>query len=219
MMNPPPHASQPSGSPRAARSRAALIEAGLRLFAERPVDAVAIDEIVAAASVAKGTFFNHFADKHAFAASLAAEIRLEIEREVDRTNSGIADPVARLAGGMRVAAVFALSHRARTLVMLRADSGTTGAHHPLNAGVSRDIADAIAAGSAREAAANWGVLYWIGLCQALMIDIVGRELEREEAADALEALALMGLSGLGAAPDAAAAAARHARAALLAPGV
>jgi AcrR family transcriptional regulator len=215
-MNRTSQASQPSSSPRAARSRAALIKAGLRLFAERPVDAVAIDEIVAAASVAKGTFFNHFADKHAFAASLATEIRLEIEREVDKANSGVADPVARLAGGMRVAAMFALSHRARTLVMLRADSGTTGAHHPLNAGVSRDIADAIAAGSAREAAASWGVLYWIGLCQALIIDIVRRELGREEAAEALAALALMGLSGLGASAAVAAAAAEHAREALLA---
>lgn len=214
-MNLAPTSSPPSGSPRAARSRAALIAAGLRLFAERPVDAVAVDEIVAAAGVAKGTFFNHFADKHAFAASLAGEIRLEIEREVDAANAGITDPVVRLAGGMRVAAGFALAHRARAMVMLRADAGTTGARHPLNAGVSRDIADAIAAGAARAEAGDWGVLYWIGLCQTLMIDIVRRELGRVEAAEALGAMALMGLTGLGAPEAKATTVSQHAREALL----
>ncbi|MDE2562849.1 MAG: helix-turn-helix transcriptional regulator [Sphingomonadales bacterium] len=211
--------SSPSpGSPRAARSRAALIAAGLRLFAERPVDAVSVDEIVAAAGVAKGTFFNHFADKHAFAASLAAEIRLEIERGVDAANAGVADPLARLAGGMRVAAAFALAHRARTLVLLRANDGATGADHPLNAGVSRDLADAAAAGSARPEVEDWGVLYWVGLCQALMIDIVRRKLARKDAAEALAAMALMGLTGLGAFAEAAREAAGRARADLLGDG-
>lgn len=192
--------SRPSASPRAARSRAALIDAGLRLFAERPVDAVSVDEIVAAAGVAKGTFFNHFADKHAFAASLAAAIRLEIEQQVDEANDGETDPAYRLAGGMRVAAGFALTNRARTLVMLRADGGSTGAKHPLNAGVSRDLLDAIAAGAARPEAAEWGVLYWIGLCQALMTDIVRRELPPAEAGSALTAMILMGLTGIGTDP-------------------
>ncbi|WP_338468156.1 TetR/AcrR family transcriptional regulator [Novosphingobium sp. ZN18A2] len=199
-MNVTASSSRPAANPRAARSRAALIEAGLRLFAAKPVDAVSVDEIVAAAGVAKGTFFNHFDDKHAFAASLAAEIRLEIERQVDEANSGETDPAVRLAGGMRVAARFALTDRARTLVMLRADSGATGAKHPLNAGVSRDLLDAISAGAARPEAAEWGVLYWIGLCQALMTDIVRRGLSSAEAGSALTAMILMGLSGIGTDP-------------------
>ncbi|MEY4952880.1 MAG: hypothetical protein RL299_1304, partial [Pseudomonadota bacterium] len=43
--------------PRAARTRQALIEAGFELLAERPIDAVAIDEVVTRAGVAKGSFF------------------------------------------------------------------------------------------------------------------------------------------------------------------
>ena len=45
------------------RTRAALMRAGQVLFATRSVDAVSIDDIVAAAEVAKGSFYNHFPDK------------------------------------------------------------------------------------------------------------------------------------------------------------
>ncbi|MBA4051256.1 MAG: hypothetical protein C0472_05105, partial [Erythrobacter sp.] len=84
---------------RTGRTRAALIAAGLDLIASRPIDAIAIDELVAAAGVAKGSFFNHFADKHAFAEAVAAEVRAEVEAEVTRANAGRTDPVARIAGG------------------------------------------------------------------------------------------------------------------------
>ncbi|MBO6634516.1 MAG: helix-turn-helix transcriptional regulator, partial [Parvibaculum sp.] len=39
--------------------RAILIEASLRLFAQKGVDATTIDEIVTVAGVAKGTFYNY----------------------------------------------------------------------------------------------------------------------------------------------------------------
>lgn len=57
------------------RTRAALLEAGRRLFAARSVEAVTIDDIVAAADVAKGSFYNHFTDREALAREVAAEIR------------------------------------------------------------------------------------------------------------------------------------------------
>jgi AcrR family transcriptional regulator len=186
--------------PRASRTRDALLQAGLRLFAEKPVDAIPIDEIVAAAGVAKGSFFNHFADKKAFAAALAAQIRAEIESEVEAANRTLADPIARLAGGMRVAATFALFNRVRTRVLLRANEGPNDARHPLNAGVSRDVMAAVTSGSAGPYAADWGVLYWLGLCQALMTDIARRDLAAPEAARALSAMLAMGLIGIGADP-------------------
>jgi AcrR family transcriptional regulator len=40
-------------NPRTERTRAALIAAGRRLFSERPVDAVTVDDIVQAAEVGK----------------------------------------------------------------------------------------------------------------------------------------------------------------------
>ena len=118
-------AAQPVLSPRAARTRAALISAGFDLLAEKPIDAIPIDEVVAKAAVAKGSFFNHFADKQAFAEAIATEVRLELEDQIARANNGIADPIERIAGGMRVGAEFALSNPKRTAVLLRSHGSST----------------------------------------------------------------------------------------------
>jgi AcrR family transcriptional regulator len=184
-------------SPRIRRTRAALIAAGLDLLAARPIDAIAIDEVVAAAGVAKGSFFNHFADKHAFAAAVAAEVRAEVEGEVTRANAGLADPVARMAGGMAVAADFALRQPARARVLLRDQSVAAAADHPLNRGLREDIAAALAAGHLRPEAATSGLAYWLALCQVVMIVMVETHPPRAEAAARLEEMLAMGLTGLG----------------------
>lgn len=88
--------------PRAARTRRAMLDAGFELLAERPIDAIAIDEVVARAGVAKGSFFNHFTDKPGFAGAIAAEVRLELEERVTDANAGVEDRAAagwRDAGG------------------------------------------------------------------------------------------------------------------------
>ena len=101
----------PSENPRAQRTRSALLAAGLELLAERPIDAIAIDELVLRAGVAKGSFFNHFADKCGFAAAVAQHVRAALEVRVGAANAAEGDPVMRLAGGMRVGIEFALEDR------------------------------------------------------------------------------------------------------------
>jgi AcrR family transcriptional regulator len=54
----------------AARNRAAVLEAAARLFAERGVAAVSMDQVAAAAGVGKGTLFRRFGDKSGLAAAL-----------------------------------------------------------------------------------------------------------------------------------------------------
>ncbi|GAA4607333.1 TetR/AcrR family transcriptional regulator [Actinoallomurus liliacearum] len=54
----------------AARNRTAVLEAAARLFAERGVDAVSMDQVAAAAGVGKGTLFRRFGDKSGLAAAL-----------------------------------------------------------------------------------------------------------------------------------------------------
>lgn len=54
----------------AARNRAAILEAAARLFAERGVEAVSMDQVAAAAGVGKGTLFRRFGDKSGLAAAL-----------------------------------------------------------------------------------------------------------------------------------------------------
>ena len=48
------------GRDRSARTRAELVAAARGLYAARPFDQVTVDDVVAAAGVAKGTFYVHF---------------------------------------------------------------------------------------------------------------------------------------------------------------
>jgi AcrR family transcriptional regulator len=184
-------------SPRAARTRAALLAAGFELLADRPIDAIAIDEVVARAGVAKGSFFNHFTDKPGFAAALGAEVRAQLEEHVSAANAGVTDPVARLAGGMRVAVQFALAERKRAIVMLRGLDAPTGRGHELNRGIRSDVEALATAGLARAEAVSSGVRYWLALCQVAMVNTIGREPLRSEAAERLREMLVLGLCGLG----------------------
>jgi AcrR family transcriptional regulator len=65
------------------------------------VDAISIDELVSAAGVAKGSFFNHFDEKAAYAAAIVAAIRCEFKHALASAKADISDPLARLSGGMR----------------------------------------------------------------------------------------------------------------------
>jgi len=188
---------QPELSPRAARTRAALVAAGFDLLAAKPVDAIPIDEVVATAGVAKGSFFNHFADKQAFAAALATEVRLELEGQVGRANDGIVDPIERIAGGMRVCATFAIDNPKRTAVLLRSAGSVTDRKHPLNKGVADDFDEAARLGLVRDEVKGSGVLYWLGLCQALMAHLGEGAREPAEAEARVREMQVLGLTGLG----------------------
>lgn len=184
-------------SPRAARTRGALLVAGFELLAERPIDAIAIDDIVARAGVAKGSFFNHFTDKAGFAAELGAAVRAELELLVGAANAKVSDPVERLAGGMRVALDFALTQRKRCIVMLRGLELSTGIDHHLNQGIRADIAAIAEAGLARPEAVRSGVRFWLGLCQIMQLNAIERALTRRDAAERLREMLVLGLTGLG----------------------
>lgn len=187
----------PALHPRAARTRAALLAAGFELLAERPIDAIAIDDIVSRAGVAKGSFFNHFTDKQGFAAAIGAAVRLELEARVGAANAGVTDPALRLAGGMRVAVDFALTERKRAIVMLRGLETSTGIDHDLNRGIRADIDALLAAGLARPEAARSGVRYWLGLCQIAQLNAIERRPGRADAAERLREMLVLGLTGLG----------------------
>ena len=204
----------PDLSPRAARTRAALIAAGFDLLAAKPIDAIPIDEVVALAGVAKGSFFNHFTDKQAFAEAIATDVRLQLEEQVGRANAGVADPIERIAGGMRIGAAFALSDPKRTTVLLRSHGSSTARANPLNKGLVEDIEAACAQGLLRPEAQGSGVLFWLGLCQILMINLVERRPDLAGAQRRTREMIMLGLSGLGIDTARAAALADHAAARL-----
>ena len=66
----------------AARNRAAVLEAAARLFAERGVEAVSMDQVAAAAGVGKGTLFRQFGDKSGLAAALLDARELVLQEAI-----------------------------------------------------------------------------------------------------------------------------------------
>lgn len=183
---------------RATRTRNALLDAGFELLADRSVEAIPIDDLISAAGVGKGSFFNHFGDKDGFKAAIAIQIRGEIEAKIGQANAGVEDPLERLAGGMREVTDYALRNRSRTIVLLRMNSGATTKDYPLNEGVVADIEACRAAGLIKAESTEMAVLYWLGLCVALITFVVENSLSRASSAAKLRHMTTLGLTGLGA---------------------
>jgi AcrR family transcriptional regulator len=124
---------------RLARTRAALLHAGRVLLAQRDVDALSVDEIVDAADVAKGSFYNHFADKDVFAREIGAAVRRQAEVAVAKANVDVADPALGLARALCVFVRFAIEHRDSAQLLWRLNSGATMADAPVNRSLRADV--------------------------------------------------------------------------------
>jgi AcrR family transcriptional regulator len=125
-----------------ARTRAALLQAGRRLLADRTIDALSVDEIVTTADVAKGSFYNHFHDKEVFAREIGAEVRREAEQAVAEANRNITDPALRLARAVCVFVDFAITRPDSAQVLWRLNSRATMADAPINHELRNELARA-----------------------------------------------------------------------------
>ncbi|MBB5956750.1 AcrR family transcriptional regulator [Saccharothrix tamanrassetensis] len=66
----------------AVRNRAKVLEAAGRLFAERGVESVTMDDVAAAAGVGKGTLYRHFGDKSGLATALLDQRETELQKGI-----------------------------------------------------------------------------------------------------------------------------------------
>jgi AcrR family transcriptional regulator len=147
---------------RRARTRAALLEAGLGLLALRNIDGISIDEIVAAADVAKGSFYNHFADKGVFARQIGAAVRGQAERLAAGANAAVTDPAERVARALCVFVRFATEHPDSARVLWRLNAGSTMADAPINRHLTEDLSRGIATRRFAAVDLEAGVLLVIG---------------------------------------------------------
>lgn len=147
---------------RRVRTRTALLAAGRRLLARRDIDGISVDEIVAAAEVAKGSFYNHFPDKGRFARAIGATVRRQVEQAVATVNAQVDDPAAVLARGLCVFVDFATEHPDSAQVLWRLNPGATMAEAPVNRMLREDVARGIRAGRFAGIDVEVGVLLVIG---------------------------------------------------------
>ena len=150
---------------RRAKTRQALIDAGFRLLAQRPLDAISIDEFVREANVAKGSFYNHFDDKEALAHALASAARLDIERAVGEANRGVEDPARRVVRALCVVVRQAILDPERASVLLTVTAQAPFGSAPLNKGVLDDVSAGLVSGRFAVPTAEAGVLFVLGVAQ------------------------------------------------------
>ncbi len=92
---------EPRGARRKRETRSRLLEAALKLMAEKGMEGVAINEITEAADVGFGSFYNHFESKEAIYLALTDWVFEEFADTLDRIAGGLADPAEVIAVSVR----------------------------------------------------------------------------------------------------------------------
>lgn len=145
------------------RSRNALIGAGQKLFADRSVDGVSIDDITMAADVGKGTFYNHFEDKESLAETIVALVQGDCEQEVYAANLDRTDPAERVARAVGALVSYSRQHPDRYRAMVNLTRRRMDISAPINRGLRHDIEAGLASGDFHGFGVQAGVLAVFGM--------------------------------------------------------
>ena len=87
---------------RRARMHGKLVESALLVFAEKGVDASVIDDVIAAADVSRGTFYNYFRTNGELLAAAIRELGNEMVEHIEERVKAIPSPAERLFMGLRL---------------------------------------------------------------------------------------------------------------------
>lgn len=90
------------GRERSARTESRILEAALRVFAERGPDAPVIDDFVQAAGIARGTFYNHFKTVEELLHATSEWTTRQTVEAIERALTGIEGPTLRFGVGLRL---------------------------------------------------------------------------------------------------------------------
>jgi AcrR family transcriptional regulator len=147
-------------------TRQTLLDATQALLAKRSFDALSVDEIVERADVARGTFYNYFADKDALERELASQVRVRVETEISRTNEGVSDPAERIARAFCCVLHFCLGAPEQAAAMMRLFPHATDPAAPINSGVRGDVTEGLARGRIVASFEDVAVAYIVGVFMA-----------------------------------------------------
>lgn len=177
--------------------RAALIAACEDLLVQQPIDALTITNIVKAAGVAKGSFYNHFADKEALASAVAVAIIQDFHLAVAKNNDNVTDPACRMSRAVCTFMHSALSNPRRTTIMLRTHDWITSSKLQTQENSNRDIEEGVRTGRFRKRSAEVGSTLVLGTASFSMIRVVQDKLSTEQTINLSINVCLLILCGLG----------------------
>ncbi len=145
---PPARAQAPSDAadePRPTRARARIYRAALRVFAESGGVDISISELAEAAGIARGTIYNNIPDPENLFGDVAAALAQEMIQRTEITMQGRADPVDRIATGMRLFVRRAHEDRDWGLFLVRFALSHAVLHGMMHEPPVQDVRRAIAA--------------------------------------------------------------------------
>lgn len=134
------------GNERRRKMRLRLLEAALPVIDAKGLEATLIDDVVAAAGVSRGTFYNYFQTIEELLADLGTELGNEIMRDVESAVEDYPDPVLRLASGLRLYLRTVSQHPSVARFFWRAGFHAISPNHLVYEYLPRHIEEGIAEG-------------------------------------------------------------------------
>jgi AcrR family transcriptional regulator len=187
------------------RTRGALLDAALRVFARKGVGGTAIHEIAAEAGVANGTFYNYFRTREEVLEGASRLLAKRLADEVSASYARIDDPVERLSIGCRRFMLKALEDPTWGAGVLRVWASAPLMSNTLNEAMVADLR----AGRRRGAFHYKSERAAADLVQGTVLAAMRSVLEGHAGEEHAEAIASLVLRGLGVEDDVAKAVARR----------
>lgn len=188
---------------RRARTRDAICQAGLRLFAQHPVDSVSIDRVVAEAGVSKGSFYNHFLDRDELVQAVVGAIRAQLNGAVVEVNRGEQDAAWRMARAVSLFFRYAVDAPDAAAALVRIHGTEPSVQADFNLPLVQDLELGLSSGRFALPTLEAGVMFVVGVVQVGMARIAAGG-NASLAVSQAQQLTSMLLRGLGVAGDEAA---------------
>lgn len=147
-------------------NRQALLAAAEELFGEHGFSAVSVDEIVARAGVAKGTFYNHFSDKDDIAEQTARAIRHDVRDRIATLKLRSPDPAVHLAIAITMFLQLAVTRPRRAQVLAALMGESTDANAEMNSRLRETLELGLAGGRFEVQSIDSALVLVIGIVSA-----------------------------------------------------
>jgi AcrR family transcriptional regulator len=134
------------GREKRARTRAQIVEAGATLLAERPLEALTVDAVVAAAGVAKGTFYFHFQSMEELAAAVGERLGESFDELLASARLGLHDPIARISFAFGQFLAKAIADPVWARLVVQSAQAPTEFARSVRENLKRDLTEAKARG-------------------------------------------------------------------------
>ncbi len=180
---------------RRTRTREALLSAARGLMAARSRDGFTVDDIVHTAGVAKGSFYNHFADKQALVDEVCKAIRAKEEGQIAAVNASSAEPAVRIARAMAVYARLALTFPDEARILTNVWVDALSVDSPMNTGLLHDITEGLRTGQLVTPSIEAALLTVVGQTAVLLSRL--QTMTPREAASLVQQCIALTLLGLG----------------------